>query len=436
MQSVGISVANKSTLPSSVSPAGRISLNRFAWFTLAYSVAVVLWGAYVRATGSGAGCGSRWPLCNGEFLPTTPQTQTVIEFTHRVTSGLSLVLVAILLIWCWRRTAKSDWPRYSAVAAAVLLLDEALLGALLVLRDHVGGLDRSSTHALFLCLHFGNTLLLLAALALTARWLSNGDRSLGMVARLYQTIATGLGVVSVVVIGITGSLASFGDTFHFPAATHCTGMRSYPARLLVEQSHSVALEGPPPHRRSDRFHLCLVAASIVLEKARTLAMDAPSYHHTGCSDCARHNERDPFGPCLAADYASTRCRNVLDPARTCVRRSIVCQPPFGPSGFPKREQPRYLEPRLQGYGAYQPRRRALSMRQLQIIRKPDSRTRSFANIENAIAAIRAGQMVIVVDDEDRENEGDLTIAAEKITPQAVNFSSNGTAHWTDATRGQ
>ena len=60
-------------------------------------------------------------------------------------------------------------------------------------------------------------------------------------------------------------------------------------------------------------------------------------------------------------------------------------------------------------------------RRLQIVRKPYSRTRSFANIENAIAAIRAGQMVIVVDDEDRENEGDLTIAAEKITPQAINF---------------
>ena len=60
-------------------------------------------------------------------------------------------------------------------------------------------------------------------------------------------------------------------------------------------------------------------------------------------------------------------------------------------------------------------------RRLQIVRKPHGRTHSFASIENAIAAIRAGQMVIVVDDEDRENEGDLTIAAEKITPQAVNF---------------
>ncbi len=60
--------------------------------------------------------------------------------------------------------------------------------------------------------------------------------------------------------------------------------------------------------------------------------------------------------------------------------------------------------------------------------RPDSKrparrhTRSpFASIEDAIAAFRAGEMIIVVDDEDRENEGDLTIAAEKITPDAINF---------------
>jgi 3,4-dihydroxy 2-butanone 4-phosphate synthase / GTP cyclohydrolase II len=60
-------------------------------------------------------------------------------------------------------------------------------------------------------------------------------------------------------------------------------------------------------------------------------------------------------------------------------------------------------------------------RRLQIVRERNSRTRSFASIEDAIAAVRAGQMVIVVDDETRENEGDLTIAAEKVTPQVINF---------------
>ena len=52
---------------------------------------------------------------------------------------------------------------------------------------------------------------------------------------------------------------------------------------------------------------------------------------------------------------------------------------------------------------------------------PEARPGSFSRIEDAIAAIRAGKMVIVADDEDRENEGDLTMAAEKITPEAINF---------------
>ncbi len=213
---IGISVVNRNATPASISKIGRVPLAHFAWFVVAYNIAVIVWGAYVRATGSGAGCGSHWPLCNGEFLPTTPQTQTIIEFTHRVTSGLSLVLVAILLVWCWRSTAKGDWPRYSAVAAAVLLFNEAILGALLVLFDHVGGLDQSATRALFLCLHFGNTLLLLAALALTARWISSDGRRFSVVRTPHLTIATVLGLVSVMVIGMTGSLASLGDTI-FPA---------------------------------------------------------------------------------------------------------------------------------------------------------------------------------------------------------------------------
>jgi len=65
--------------------------------------------------------------------------------------------------------------------------------------------------------------------------------------------------------------------------------------------------------------------------------------------------------------------------------------------------------------------RVFMRRRLQVVREPHPRGRSFAHIENAIAAVRAGQMVIVVDDEGRENEGDLTVAAERITPQLINF---------------
>ncbi|MBS1842374.1 MAG: COX15/CtaA family protein [Acidobacteria bacterium] len=193
------------------------SLARFAWFVLLYNIAVILWGAYVRATGSGAGCGSHWPLCNGQIIPTSAQTQTLIEFTHRITSGLSLVLAAVLLIWCWRRTAKGDWPRYSAIAAAALLFNEALLGAGLVLFEYVG-MDRSASRAIFLCLHFGNTLLLVAALTLTAAWLSGGARRLAVPAPRYERIVIVLGLLAVALTGMTGTLAALGDTI-FPAAS-------------------------------------------------------------------------------------------------------------------------------------------------------------------------------------------------------------------------
>ena len=58
---------------------------------------------------------------------------------------------------------------------------------------------------------------------------------------------------------------------------------------------------------------------------------------------------------------------------------------------------------------------------VEALKAAHDRSEEFAPIEDAIAAIRAGEMVIVVDDEDRENEGNLTIAAEKITPEAINF---------------
>jgi heme a synthase len=207
------------------------SVSRLAWFTVVYNIAVILWGAYVRASGSGAGCGSRWPLCNGDILPGMAQPHTVIEFLHRAMSGLALVMMFVLLLRVWRKTRKGAWPRYSAIVATLLLLNEALLGALLVLLDHVG-VDRSTGHAFFLCLHFANTLLLLASLALTAHWLSRGDRRFVLAANRREIITLALGLAFVMFIGITGSLAALSDTV-FPPKT-------LPASLMQDfssQSH-------------------------------------------------------------------------------------------------------------------------------------------------------------------------------------------------------
>lgn len=192
-------------------------LARFAWLTLGYNIAVILWGAYVRATGSGAGCGNRWPLCNGAVLPRTTQAQTIIEFIHRLTSGLAVVMVSTLLVWCWRKTSKGDWARYSSLAAILLLFNEAILGALLVLFEHVGQ-DRSSGRVFFLCTHFGNTLLLLTALALTAQWLSKDHRRFSVVEKRAEIVAVVFGLLATACIGITGSVAALGDTL-FPATS-------------------------------------------------------------------------------------------------------------------------------------------------------------------------------------------------------------------------
>jgi Cytochrome oxidase assembly protein len=81
---------------------------RFAWTALYWNVAVVLWGAYVRATGSGAGCGNRWPLYDGDVIGASANGQTIVEFTHRITSVISLLMVTVLVVLCWQVTKKGE----------------------------------------------------------------------------------------------------------------------------------------------------------------------------------------------------------------------------------------------------------------------------------------------------------------------------------------
>jgi heme A synthase len=193
------------------------SVARFAWATLCFNVAVALWGAFVRATGSGAGCGNKWPGCGGRVLGTSAKAQTIIEFTHRITSGAALLMVVILLFWCWRATLKGNWARYSAVLATAFLANEALLGAALVLLGHVAQ-DQSAGRILLLCLHFGNTLLLLATLALTATWLHSGSGNFTLIQKRTEVSAVVVGLLAMLTIGMTGTVAALGDTL-FPATS-------------------------------------------------------------------------------------------------------------------------------------------------------------------------------------------------------------------------
>ena len=156
-------------------------LARYCRFLLAYNLAVIVWGAYVRASGSGAGCGSHWPSCNGEVVPLRPSAATLVEYSHRVSSGLVLVLVAALVVWAFRAAPKGHPVRRGAVLSLIFTLSEAAVGAGLVLFKLVAH-DESLARALAISTHLLNTLLLLAALTLAA-YAAGAFRAVGAAAR-------------------------------------------------------------------------------------------------------------------------------------------------------------------------------------------------------------------------------------------------------------
>ena len=192
----------------------------FAWTVLAFNLLVILWGAFVRASGSGAGCGSHWPLCNGEALPRAPALATLIEFTHRLTSGLSVFLIAVLLIGAWRAYPRGHAVRLGAALAALFIISEALIGAGLVLLEHVAH-DTSLARGYWVGGHLINTFLLVAALALTASWAS-GDRPPHLSGRGGLALLLGGALAAVLLLGVSGAITALGDTL-FPVATLSEG---------------------------------------------------------------------------------------------------------------------------------------------------------------------------------------------------------------------
>jgi heme A synthase len=254
------------TMADGAGPTGR-GFARFAWALLAYNLVVVLWGAVVRATGSGAGCGGHWPLCNGEWAPSAPAIKTLIEYTHRRMSLLALVGVGTLAVWAFRRSGRgSPVRKYAALSAAFLCL-EALLGAGLVLFDYVAG-NVSLGRTFYLALHMANTQVLLATLAVTAWLASHGEPAIQW-RRAPGALLAALPVV--VLLGMTGAIAALGDTL-FPASSLRAGLSqdfSAAANFLVR------LRGLHPLLAVAVGAFVIYAASVgmkALPKARNAAL--------------------------------------------------------------------------------------------------------------------------------------------------------------------
>ena len=263
---------------------------RFAWTVLAYNVAVILWGALVRATGSGAGCGGHWPLCNGDVLPSISQIGTVIELTHRVMSGVALILVAGMFFWARKVYPPGHPARRWANWSFVFILTEALLGASLVLLGHVAN-NESVGRVYSLATHLINTFLLLASLALAA-WSS--APSAPRQARPFS-FSEATPLIALLLVAVAGAITALGDTL-FPAHNLAEGVRadfsstaSFLIRLrmihpllAIAAAFLIALVALPEYRarRTVRLRtlagwlLALIAAQIVVGGASIL-LQAP-----------------------------------------------------------------------------------------------------------------------------------------------------------------
>jgi cytochrome c oxidase assembly protein subunit 15 len=217
--------------------------------TLVYSLAVILWGAFVRATGSGAGCGAHWPLCNGEVLPRAPALETVIELTHRLTSGLLLPLMAVTLVAAFRAFGKGHPARWTTVWAAIFLVIESLVGAGIVLLEYTAD-NLSIARGYWMGAHQANTFVMLGWMTLSAWHGWSGARVRLRGPQSAEAWRFGLAALLLLAAGISGAVAALGNTL-------------FPAESLIEGFRMDAAQESHPLIRLRVFHPVLAALAAV-----------------------------------------------------------------------------------------------------------------------------------------------------------------------------
>ena len=203
-------------------PTERISgFAKFAWFTLAYNILVILWGVFLRASKSGDGCGQHWLTCQGEVIPSAPELKTIIEFSHRMTTGPAFLFVLVLVIWAFRKFAKGHPARKTALISLFFIVTEALVGAGLVLTGNTAE-TLTDARPFWAIGHLINTFTLLVFLALTA-WYASGDRKLSIDGRTKQVVLIVLGVIAILFVGTSGSVAALSNML-FPSQSLAEGV--------------------------------------------------------------------------------------------------------------------------------------------------------------------------------------------------------------------
>lgn len=196
---------------------------RYAWAVLFFNILVIIAGTLVRATRSGDGCGSHWPLCNGEAIPVAPAAKTIIEFSHRLVSGLDGLLILGLLAGGFLLFGKRHPVRVGVVLCFLLTLIEAWIGRHLVKAGLVAG-NTSPARAVWMSVHLCNTFFLLTALTFTAWRASPAGERLRLRGQGAIGVALALAFVAMLSLGVSGAVTALGDTL-FPVRDHAEAVR-------------------------------------------------------------------------------------------------------------------------------------------------------------------------------------------------------------------
>lgn len=191
---------------------------------LFYTLLVILWGAWVRISHSGNGCGDSWPLCQGAFIPSGTEKKTWVEYSHRLTSGLFGLFVIYLYAVARKHFKEYRATFFMATCTLVFTITEALLGAKLVLFGLVGE-NASMFRAVVMSLHQLNSLLLTGSIALMWIYTSEGKFLIPEQSQFrIKELVRGLPLIFIP-IAMTGAWAALSATL-FPSESLLQGLQN------------------------------------------------------------------------------------------------------------------------------------------------------------------------------------------------------------------
>ena len=193
-----------------------MKVESYAKAGLSLSIASILAGAFVRATGSGDGCGATWPTCKGKIIPALSDTSELIEFSHRSVSGILLV-VTLIIFSKTRKFQKGSLVRTVTNYLTFFVIFEALIGAVIVIFEWVG-LNSSLPRIIAVPIHLVNTFGLLGSYAILYKILRDELKDIKNMFNKNFLLISSLFLLS----GATGSITALADVL-FPSTSFVEG---------------------------------------------------------------------------------------------------------------------------------------------------------------------------------------------------------------------